>query len=206
MTNLIFAQILSLMTLLVAPEAAEGSKARGHHGKGAALCERLECTDAQRTSIEAIRAEHRRAVEDERAEVKRLHQALNAEQRVAEPDAEKLASLQSRLEAVKTELRQARSETKAEISAVLTPAQRERIAAMKAEHRSKRDKGEHAKGKRGKGEHAKGKHAKGKHAKGELAKGKRGKGEHAKGKHTRGPQGKVQAKRGRGGPRAFAAG
>jgi Spy/CpxP family protein refolding chaperone len=66
-----------------------------------------------------------------------------------EPNAEELARLQASLDAVKASLRQQREASKAEISAVLTPEQRERLDAMKAKHeRDGKDKA-HAKRARG---------------------------------------------------------
>jgi Spy/CpxP family protein refolding chaperone len=164
MTHTILAHLLSMMTMLVAPGAADEPGARGRHDKGAALCERLECTDDQRARIDAIRAEHREDAADERAEAKRLRQALRAEQSKPSPDAEELARLRASLETMKTSLRQQREVSKAEISALLTPEQRERLDAMKAE-RERGPKGKaHAKRGKGKGKgkgNAKGKaHAK----------------------------------------------
>lgn len=214
MTSTILAQILSMMTLLVAPSVADGPGAHGHHGKGAGFCERLECTDDQRTQIEAIRAEHRSDSADERAQLKQLHAALKAEHRAAEPDAQKIASLRAELDAVKTTLRQARSESKAEVAAVLTPAQQERLAAMKAEHEA-RGKGKHGKDRKDHKDGAKGKRgAKGeKNAKPERgpegkasAQERRGPSGKSSAKRERGAKGKAMAKRERGGKRAFAAG
>jgi Spy/CpxP family protein refolding chaperone len=204
------------MTLLVAPASAEDAGG-GRHGKGAGMCERLECTDAQRTRIEAIRAEHREETADERAEAKRLHAALKAERSASKPDAEKLARLQSELDALKTGLRQARSESKAEISAVLTAEQRERLGAMKAERKAehgkdkahgKREHGKnkvHAKRERGPEGKAQAKRERGPQGKAQ-AKRERGPQGKAQAKRERGTQGKAQAKRGRGGPRALVAG
>jgi Spy/CpxP family protein refolding chaperone len=149
MTHTILAQLFSLMTLLVAPSANDPGAHEGRHGKRGELCERLECTDDQRAEIAAIRTAHREAAVDERAEAKRLHQALKLERSKAEPNAEELARLEAALDAVKTSLRQQREASKAEISALLTPEQQQRLAAMKAKHeRSGKGKGKaHGKGK-----------------------------------------------------------
>jgi len=187
MTHTILAHILSLMTLVVAPSAADDRGAHeGRHGKRAELCERLECTDDQRAQIDAIRSAQREATADERAEAKRLHQAMKLERSKPEPNADELARLRASLDVVKASLKQQREASKAEISAVLTPAQREQLAAMKAKHqRDGKGKGKaHAK-RDGKGK------GKGKaHAK----RGPEGKG---KAFAKRGPegQGKAHAKR-----------
>ena len=213
MTHTILAHLFSLMTLWVAPSAADGAGAHeGRHGKRAELCERLECTDDQRAKIDAIRSAHREAAADERAEAKRLHQALKLERSKAEPNAEELARLEAALYTVKTSLRQQREASHAEISALLTPEQRERLDAMKAKQAERKRDGKgkaHAKrdGK-GKGKaHAKrGPEDEGK----DEAHAKRGL--EGKGKDEafakRGPEGKgkAHAKRARGGREAFRAG
>lgn len=196
MTHTILAHLLSMMTMLVAPAAADEPGAHaGRHGKGAGMCERLECTDEQRVRIDAIRDAHREDSKDERAEVKNLRSALKAEESKANPDAEELARLRAALDTAKLALEQERHETKAEVAAVLTPAQREQLAAMKAEHR---------KGKKGKDGKAHGKGKKGErgkaHAKlGKKAdKGERGKA-HAKARKGDGAErGKAHAKARRG--------
>lgn len=175
MTHTILAQILSMMTLIVAPEA-EGAQ-HGRHARHADLCERLECTDDQRARIDAIRAEHRESSADERAEAKRLRAALKAERTKTSPNAEELARLQTALDAVKAELHREREAKHAKISAVLTPAQRERLDAMKAKHRAERGTKGKAKG-----------DAKAKRERG--AKGK-AKGD-AQAKRERGPKGKAK--------------
>ena len=159
MTNLVLSQILSLMTAFVAPDAAADGPGAGRHHRerGAGLCERLECTDAQRAKIDAIRAEHREELADERAEAKRLRAALKAERTAASPDPKKIASLEAELDGLKAAMKQARAETRTEISAVLTPEQRAQLAASKAERKGKGKAHRKGKGKgKGKGKaHAK---------------------------------------------------
>lgn len=193
MTHTILAHILSLLTLVVAPAAADEVGAHaGHHGKRAGLCERLECTDDQRAQIDSIRDAHRQDAADERAEAKRLHDALKAERKKAEPNAEEIARLQASLDAIKASIRRDREASKAEIAALLTPEQRAELDAMKAERKKGGKKG-------GKGKaHAK-----------RDGKGKGGKGK-AHAKRERGPEGKgkgkAHAKRARGGRDASLAG
>jgi Spy/CpxP family protein refolding chaperone len=197
MTQTILAQIFSMMTLLVAPAAADEVGDHVRRSKGAGICERIECTNDQRVAIDGIRAEIRKEREGARAEAKRLHDALKAEEAKARPDPQVIAKLRAELEANRAAHKQAKMAAKAEIAALLTPEQRERLAAMKAERgekgkaHGKRSDGEHGKakahGKRGDGEHGKGK-----------AHAKRSDGEHGKGK--------AHAKRERGGKAAFVAG
>lgn len=193
MTHTILAHILSLLTLVVAPAAADEVGAHaGHHGKRAGVCERLECTDDQRAQIDAIRDAHRQGAADERAEAKRLHDALKAERKKAEPNADELARLQASLDAIKASIRRDREASKAEIAVLLTPEQRAELDAMKAERKAEREKGGKGKGKA--------------HAKRD-GKGKGGKGK-AHAKRERGPEGKgkAHAKRARGGRDASLAG
>jgi Spy/CpxP family protein refolding chaperone len=195
MTHVILSQILSMMTLLVAPEASEAHGRR--HAARADLCERIECTDDQKLRIDAVRDAHREGAADERAEAKRLREALKAERHKASPDADEIASLQASLDAIKTSMKRDREASKAEISAVLTAEQRERLAAMKAKHKAERRGKDKASAKRERG--GKGKAS----AKRERGPEGKAKGElHAK--QGRGPEGKAFAKRGRGGPKSLA--
>lgn len=153
MTHTILAHILSLLTLVVAPAAADEVGAHGkHHGKRAGLCDRIECTDDQRAQIDAIRDAHRQDAADERAAAKPLREALKAERKKAEPDAAEIARLEASLDALKAEIRRGREASKAEIAALLTPEQRATLDAMKAERKAERKR----EGKDGKGKaHAK---------------------------------------------------
>jgi len=187
MTNTLLAQVLSFFSFLMPPASAdEVADERGRHGKGAGLCERLECTEEQRAAIDEIRDELRQERADAHAEAKRLHDALAAEERKPNPDPQVIAGLRAQLDAHRAMRKQAKADAKAEIAAVLTPEQRERLGAMKA----KRERGE------GKGKaHAKRESGEGKgkaHAKGERGEGK--------------GKGKAHAKRERGGEAVFRAG
>lgn len=208
MTHTILAHLLSMMTMLVAPAAADEPGAHaGRHGKRAGMCERLACTDDQRVRIDAIRDAHREDSKDERAAVKDLRRALKAEESKPSPNAEELARLRAALDTATLALAQERHETKAEVAAVLTPAQREQLAAMKGKHEGKKGKHgkAHGKGKQGKGKD--GKQAKARkgdgaergkaHAKARKGDGaERGKA-HAKAKRAgKGERGKAHAKLG----------
>ena len=195
MTHMILAQILSMMSVLVAPDARAAHG--GRDAERADLCERLACTDDQRTKIDAIRASHREDMADERTEAKRLREALKAERKKPSPNAEEIARLQASLDAVKAEMRRGREAKKAEISAVLTPEQRERFAAMKAKHEAKRK----AHGERGGGKAKASRGPKGK-AKAHASRGPKDRAKDGlQAKRERGPKGKanMQAKRERNG-------
>ncbi len=109
------------------------------------MCERLACSDDQRARIDAIRVAHRDDMVEDRAEVKRLRAAMQAEQAKPSPDAEALARLRAELDTAKTELRKERSDAKAEIATVLTPAQREQLARFEAHRARKAEHGGKAK-------------------------------------------------------------
>jgi Spy/CpxP family protein refolding chaperone len=191
MTHPILSQILSLLAFIVPPAAADDEPgARGHRGKGTSgLCERLECSDEQRVELEAIRAEHHRERADERAEAKRLREALKAERREADPDPADLSRLRAELDAHELERREAKARLDAEIAAVLTPAQRERLRMLKAERKAERgEKGKAKRADRGHGKNGK------VHAKRKAERGENGKA-HAKRKAERGKNGKAHAKR-----------
>ena len=198
MTHTILAHILSLLTLVVAPAAADEVDAyvAGHHGKRAGLCDRIECTDDQRAQIDAIRDAHRQDAADERAEAKALREALKVERKKAEPNPEEIARLEAALDSVKAELRRDREASKAEIAALLTPEQRAELDAMKAERKAERERH----GKDGKGK------AHAKRERGPEGKGGKGKAHAKRGPEGKGGKGKAHAKRERGPREALRAG
>lgn len=227
MTSTLFTAIISAMTMLAAPQAAgdDPGTSRGHRGKGARMCNELQCSDEQRTQIKSIRAEHRRDVADERARAKELRAALQAERGSPRPDTERIQGLRAELSALKTEMKKAKHQMRSEVGAVLTPEQREQLAAMKAKRKANKKarrngkrgkKGAKAHGKRG----PKGAKTQGKRDRRDEARAKRGGFEvHARGqrrgqkdytkadrrerqgKARKGNKGKAFAKRGRNGSR-----
>jgi Spy/CpxP family protein refolding chaperone len=165
--------LLSLLSIVAAPDAGAAAKDGAHGGRRGhgELCEKLACTDAQRAEIDAIRSAVRTETQDERAAMAALKLELRAAKQAAKPDPVVIDGLRAKLKALHATMKSAREQSRTAIEAVLTPAQREQFAAMKAEHAKKHGKGKHGKGKHGKGKHdGKGKHAgKGKRTEGERS-------------------------------------
>ncbi|MBZ5712461.1 Spy/CpxP family protein refolding chaperone [Nannocystis pusilla] len=134
------------LTLFGAGEAAAG----GHRGdRGAKMCERLECTDAQKTQLQQIREAHKPAMKAEREAMRDLHQQLTAEYAKTPIDTAKVKSLRAQLDAREATFKGQREAMKAKVDAILTPAQRTKLAEFKAKHREGKGKGHHRGGGRG---------------------------------------------------------
>ena len=158
--------LLSLLSIAAAPDAGAAAKEGEHGGRRGhgQLCEKLACTEAQRAEIDAIRSAVRTETQDERAAMAALKLELRAAKQAAKPDPVVIDGLRAKLKALHATMKSAREQSRTAIEAVLTPAQREQFAAMKAEHAKKHGEGKHG----GKGKHGKGKHGgKGKRADGE---------------------------------------
>lgn len=156
MNSIIFTGVLSIITTLVAPQlsADDPGGGRGHRDKAERMCQQLECSEQQQARIQSIRAEHREQMADERARAKQLHAALRAERSAESPDAQRVQTLRAELSALRDQMKADRRDERAEVSAVLTPPQREKLEALKAERKAKRkgDRKGNGKAKR-RGEH-----------------------------------------------------
>lgn len=138
MNNIILSGILSILTTFVAsPAATDASDRSGsHRGQADRMCQALQCSDEQRVQLEAIRAEHREQMADERARAKEIRAALQAERGSPNPDKETMERLRAERKALAATMKEARQDKRAEMSAVLTPDQREQWEAMRAERKA----------------------------------------------------------------------
>ncbi len=126
--------LLSLLSMIAAPDAGAAAKDGAHGGRRGhgELCEKLACTDAQRAEIDAIRSAVRTETQDERAAMAALKLELRAAKQAAKPDPVVIEGLRVKLKALHATMKSAREDSRTAIAAVLTPAQREQFAAMKA--------------------------------------------------------------------------
>lgn len=180
MNTAIVTAILSLFAVAAAPEPSASGTSRGGGRHRGDLCEKLACTDAQKTEIAEIRAELRTDNADERAQMEKLRAQMKTAKSAAKPDAAAIEGLRTEMKALHDKMKAAREASHAEVAALLTPEQKTKLDAMKAERR------EHGKGKHaGKGKHD----GKGKHKAKRDGEGK------AKGKNKRadGPRGEAKS-------------
>lgn len=124
--NLIYASIFGAMTAFAAPAASEG--ARPHHEPGAGMCKMLECTDTQSEALTKVRKEQRSEMEDTRKDLKSLHEQMAQEFAKPTLDGAKLDQLQAQINGLRADMANARVDAMKEIHAVLTPAQRTKLA------------------------------------------------------------------------------
>ncbi|MDC0715742.1 Spy/CpxP family protein refolding chaperone [Nannocystis bainbridge] len=122
--------------------AAGDAEAGKHHGdRGAKMCEKLECSAAQQTQLTQIRDSHKPTIKAERSAMRDLNQQIAAEYAKPSFDAAKVKTLREQLAAHETVAKSEREAMKAKIDAVLTPAQRAKMAEFKAKHKEGKGKG-----------------------------------------------------------------
>lgn len=139
MTKMVMTAVFGL-TMFAAGDASAG----GHRGdRGAKMCERLECTAAQKAQLTQIREAHKPAMKAEREAIRDLKQQLVAEYQKDRFDAAKVAALREQIDARKAAAKRDREAMKAKVEAILTPAQRAKLAELKAQHRGPKGKGHH---------------------------------------------------------------
>lgn len=114
-------------------------------GRGAAMCERLVCSDAQKAQLKQIREATRAKVKAERTAIRELKQQIAAEYRKDRLDQARLAALYRQLDTRKGTVEGHRRAMRAEVHGVLTPEQRAKFADMRARH------GKHKQGGKGRG-------------------------------------------------------
>lgn len=146
MTKMVMTAVFGLAMFGATGEAEAG----GHRGdRGGKMCERLECTDAQKAQLKQIREADKPAMKAERQALRDLEQQLVAEYRKPAFDAAKVKALRGQIDARKATVDSQREAMKAKIDAILTPAQRAKLAEFKAQHKDKKGKGHHRGGGRG---------------------------------------------------------
>jgi protein CpxP len=139
MTKMVMTAVFGL-TMFTAGDASAG----GHRGdRGAKMCERLECSSTQQAQLAQIRESHKPAMQASREAIRDLKQQLVAEYQKDRVDTAKVAALRQQLDAQKATAKREREAMKAQIDAVLTPAQRAKLAEFKAQRKGPKDKGNH---------------------------------------------------------------
>jgi Spy/CpxP family protein refolding chaperone len=139
MTKMVMTAVFGL-TMFTAGDASAG----GHRGdRGAKMCEHLECTAAQQAQLAQIREAHKPAMQASREAIRDLKQQLVAEYQKERVDTAKVAALRQQIDAHKATAEREREAMKAKIEAILTPAQRAKLAEFKAQHKGPKGKGHH---------------------------------------------------------------
>lgn len=119
-----------------------------HEERAGKLCQRLECSAEQKAKIDEIRQKNKPAMKAEKEAIRDLQAQLVAEYRKEQVDTAKVKALRQQLEDRKAAMKRQREAMKAQIEAVLTPAQRQRLAELKAERGQMGPKGHKRWGKR----------------------------------------------------------
>ncbi len=92
------------------------------------MCQRLECSAQQKTQLQSILKGKREAHKASRAQLEQLQSQLAAEYRKARPNEATMRRIYSQLDALRDKQRAEMHKTAMQIHAVLTPAQREKVA------------------------------------------------------------------------------
>lgn len=155
MTKLVMTAMFGLAMFGAGDAAAAREGGPRHEQRAGKLCQRLECSDAQKARFKEIREANKPAVKAERAAIRDLKTQLVAEYRKESLDPAKVKALREQLDARKAAMKSKREAMKAQIEAVLTPAQRAKLAELKAERGPKGPKADHPRrgGHRGHGGH-----------------------------------------------------
>lgn len=130
------------LAMFGAGDAQAAREGGPRHERGAGkLCERIECSAAQEAKIAQIRAAQGPAMKAEKAAIRDLKAQLVAEYKKERVDTTKVQALREQLEGRKAAMKRQHEAMKAQIEAVLTPAQRARLAELKAERGQKGPRG-----------------------------------------------------------------
>lgn len=149
--------VLGAFTALAAPTAsADPGQGRGQgqgHVPGSGLCKMLECTDAQLTAVTKIKQEQRAEVEEARKALDELRTKLAAEFAKPTLDAGVVDQIQAQMNALHADMANARLDGMKDLHAVLTPAQRTKIAEKMKHHGFGHHRGAKAWKGKGQGKH-----------------------------------------------------
>jgi Spy/CpxP family protein refolding chaperone len=98
---------------------------RGFRGDRERIHTRLNLTEEQDATINTLRAEHRKKMIDIRSEIRKIQVDLEAELKADNPDMNKVEGLVKQQENLRTTQRLGQISHRNEVSALLTPEQRE---------------------------------------------------------------------------------
>ncbi len=144
---------LGMSTAAAKPADAKG-KRKGDRIER--LCQKITCTDAQKTQLQAIQKDAKQAHKGNQQQVQQLKAQLAAEFRKQNPSERVLTDISNKLAKHNEQQRAARIKMMLKVHRVLTPQQRDQLATML----EKRGPGALWGGGKGKGHGPKGKRAK----------------------------------------------
>jgi Spy/CpxP family protein refolding chaperone len=130
MTKILTSAVFGL-TLLSAGSADARRPEGDRQAGGERMCQRLECSAPQKAQIKQIRELVKTKVAAEKTAIRELKRQIAAEYQKDRLDDARLRDLYRQLDARKSTVEGARRAAKAEIHALLTPAQRAKFAADK---------------------------------------------------------------------------
>jgi len=118
-----------------------GGRGKGGHDKGkgrheAKFAEKLNLTEAQKNQIHQIRQNNRAENQDFYESSKQTRQEARAAKQAN--DTARLEALKGQMQSQREQMKRLRQTEMAQINAILTPEQKARFAAMKAEHQGRR--------------------------------------------------------------------
>ncbi|HOX43531.1 MAG TPA: Spy/CpxP family protein refolding chaperone [Myxococcota bacterium] len=120
-------------------------------GLGLRMQERLGLDEAQQKQVEALRADHQKAVEPARAKLDALRAEMQALWQAERPDRGAILAKQDEMEKQRALLREARVDLRLSIQKLLTPEQRAKAAELQ---KDRPGRGKFGRGKHGRGGHA----------------------------------------------------
>lgn len=114
-------------SLLGITPAQAAQPAQGRADKAERMCKKLDCTDAQRTQIKAIKDAKAPQMKAGRDNLRKLHAQVKAELRKPSPDAKAIERLDAEMAAQKAALHKQRRANQLQILALLKPDQKAKL-------------------------------------------------------------------------------
>ncbi len=142
MKHIITTSAVAILVASFATAAFAGDrKGRGKRMKGDRVMKmlgQLDLSPEQQEAVEKIQQEKSAESEPLRQKIRDIKKQMRAEWTAESPDEKKIIALHEQKHALKGQLAELRIESRIDTLAVLTPEQSEKLAALKAERRSKR--------------------------------------------------------------------
>lgn len=118
----------------------------GRGGKLGKVCQKIECSDDQKTELKQIHKEMRTDAKSDREAIRELHKQMAAEWVKSAPNEKVLDRIQAKIAVHEANIADRRMDMMLELHAVLSPEQRKAFAKLMAERHGKKGK----RGKKGK--------------------------------------------------------